>query len=211
MRRLPALLLALLVVTAGCADYLPWLEQSPEPTTNSKANLNPPPGANTQWIFDSERLLSAHESALAEMNYRKEVRIRPNHSTGPKEWTNSTLVAHVGDGRVRLQERGDIHALTGIAAPYQGYLSNDTTMWRVQQHGNDEYHYHSNVSDSMNPLQKNAETGAPIEQIVSSSDFTWNGTTVRNGTTLYRYRASTHTELSDVQSLSATVFVDERG
>ncbi|WP_266078987.1 hypothetical protein [Haladaptatus caseinilyticus] len=208
MRRFPALLLVLLVITSGCADYIPWLERSPKPKADSQANLNPPPGANTEWIFDSERLLSAHESALAGMNYRKEVRIRPNHSTGPTEWSNSTLDAHVGDGRTRLHERGDIRALVGISEPYHGYSANGTAIWRVPQNGDYNYHY---VSAPANPIWENVENDTRMSQILMNSDFVWNGTTVRNGTTLYRYRAASHTELSTAKSLWATVFVDERG
>ncbi|WP_458208275.1 hypothetical protein [Haladaptatus sp. NG-SE-30] len=204
MRRLPALLFAFLVVSAGCADYLPWLEQSPEPETTSQPTPNPPPGANTEWIFDSERLLSAHESILAEMNYRKEVRIRPNHSASPLEWSNSTLVAHVGDGRIRATQRGHI----GRVGSYEGYTTNNTTIWYVPPEKDGRYH---SAYDYMDEIREKVENETRIKRILSSSDFTWNGTTVRNGTRLYRYRASTHTDLSGVKSLSATLFVDERG
>ncbi|WP_227374846.1 hypothetical protein [Haladaptatus halobius] len=167
MRRLPALLFALLVVSAGCADYLSWLEQSPNPKTNPQPTPNPPPGANTEWIFDAERLLSSHESALAETNYRKEVRIGPNHSTGPLEWANSTLVAYVGDGRVRMRGRGDIPALHGVGTPYRSYLTNDTTMLRVLR-DDDEYYY---VADSTHPFWEPIENDTRMERVLTSSDF----------------------------------------
>ncbi|WP_458188889.1 hypothetical protein [Haladaptatus sp. NG-WS-4] len=207
MRRLPVLLFALLVVSAGCADFLPWVEQSPKPGTTSP-NLNPPPGANAEWIFDAERLLSAHESALAETNYRKEVRIRPNHSTGPSEWANSTLVAHVGDGRIRVTQRGETPGYLGRGGAYDGYISGNTTMWYVPGQANGRYHSSFNYMDR---FRENVENETQMERILSNSDFTWNGTTVRNGTRLYRYRATGYTELSDVKSISATVLVDERG
>ncbi|WP_435155608.1 DUF7537 family lipoprotein [Haladaptatus sp. DFWS20] len=209
MRRLPALLLALLIVTSGCADYIPWLEQSPEPKTDSQTNLNPPPGANTQWIFDAERLLSAHESALAGMNYRKEVRIRPNHSVGSKEWANSTLVAHVGEERTRVNQQGDLPDYVGFRGSYEGYVANYTTMMKISRE-KEENRYRSMTNISY-PIREDIENDSQMKRILSSSDFTWDGTTVRNGTRLYRYRASSHTELPDTQSLSATVFVDERG
>jgi len=50
-----------------------------------------------------------------------------------------------------------------------------------------------------------------MQNILSSADFLAKGTTVRNGTRLYRYEASGSTSLKDVDALSATVLVDERG
>ncbi|WP_227353275.1 hypothetical protein [Haladaptatus salinisoli] len=208
MRRLPALLLALLVVSSGCADSLPWVENEPTSERTPQPTPNPPPGADTEWIFDAERLLSAHASVLAGTNYRKEVRIRPNHSTGPLKWSNSTLVAHVGDGRVRMHGRGELVALRGVGSHYRSYLTNRTAMVRVPRNDDDEYHY---VADSTHPFRKPVENDTRMERVLTSSDFVWNGTTVRDGTTLYRYSATGYTELSGVTSLSATAFVDERG
>ncbi len=208
MRRLPALLLVLLVVTSGCSNYLPWSNGTPEPKTDSQANLNPPPGANTDWIFDSARLLSAHESVLSKTNYRKEVRIRPNHSTGPQKWSNTTLVAHAGDGRLLINQRGDTPGFIGTGGSYEGYVTNTTATFHTPSREGTQYR---STTNSRNSVPKYVKNDTQMRQILSNSDFTWKGTVVRNGTKLYRYRASTHTELSDVKSLSATVLVDERG
>ncbi|SIR50981.1 hypothetical protein SAMN05421858_2570 [Haladaptatus litoreus] len=208
MRRLPALLFALLIVTSGCAEYLPWSEQSPEPETDSQADLNPPPGANTQWIFDAERLVSAHESALAGMNYRKEVRIRPNHSVGPSKWANSTLTVHAGEGRLLIDQRGEIPGRFGAGGSYKAFVANNTTTRNTPRQVGTQYVSASNQTGS---LPENVKNNTQMSQILTNSDFTWNGTTTRNGIRLYRYQASTHTELPDVKSLTATVFVDERG
>ncbi|GAA0224864.1 hypothetical protein ACFFQF_09860 [Haladaptatus pallidirubidus] len=207
MRRLPALLLALLVVTSGCAEYIPWLEQSPEPETNAQPVVNPPPGANTDWIFDAERLVSAHDSILAETNYRKEVRIRPNHSLGPREWTNVTLDAHVGEERIRIDQRGRGPSF-GNRGSYTAYLSKNRMIWHVLPREDRPYHSELNTHLS---IRKDIQSNAQVNRILSGSDFMWNGTTVRNGTKLYRYETSSDTELPDTKSLSATVFVDERG
>ncbi len=132
MRRLPSLLLVLLVLSSGCAGFLPWSDSGSTrdaPTTTSTASLSPPPGANGQWIFDAERLISAHESALESENYRVNVRIRPKQDVGSARWMNSTLVAHVGDGRVRIRESGDGVVMNEIGNPYRGYAWNDSEAW----------------------------------------------------------------------------------
>ncbi|WP_049969432.1 hypothetical protein [Haladaptatus cibarius] len=207
MRRLPALLFAFLVVTSGCAEYIPWMQQSPEPETNTQADVNPPPGANTQWIFDAERLLSTHDSILAKTNYRKQVRIRPNHSLGPREWTNLTLDAHVGKERIRIDQRGRGPSF-GEQGSYTAYLSENRSIWHVLPREERPYHSEWNLHLA---VRKDIQSNDQMNRILSSSDFMWNGTTVRNGTKLYRYESSSDTELPDTKSLSATVFVDERG
>jgi hypothetical protein len=211
MRRLPSLLLVLLVLSSGCAGFLPWSDSGSTrdaPTATSAASLSPPPGANGQWIFDAERLLSAHEAVLDGTNYRKKVRIRPNQSTGPPKWANSSLVAHIGGGRLLVDQRGDTPGFIGMGGSYKVYVSNATATYYIPTREETRYRFTTNSS---NTVMENVENNDRMSQILSNSDFTWNETTVRNGTKLYRYRASPHTELPDVKALSATVFVDERG
>jgi hypothetical protein len=205
MRRLPSLLLVLFVLSSGCSGFLPWSDSGSTrdaPTTTLVASPSPPPGANGQWIFDAERLLSAHEAVLDGTNYRKRVRIRPNQSTGPPKWANSTLVAHIGDGRLLVNQQGDIPGFIGMGGSYKVYVSNATATYYIPTREGPQYRTTTNFSK---PVPENVGNNTRMSQILSNSDFTW------NGTKLYRYGASTHTELPDVKSLSATVFVDERG
>ncbi|MFH5799603.1 hypothetical protein [Haladaptatus sp. CMAA 1911] len=211
MRRLPSLLLVLLVLSSGCAGFLPWSDSGSTrdaSTTTSSASLSPPPGANGQWIFDSERLISAHESALESRNYRVTARIRPKQDVGSARWMNSTLVAHVGDGRVRIREAGERVVMNDIGNPYRGYAWNDSEARCLRG----AERCQSRSERTPNLLRQRIGTVAPrMQNILSSADFLAKGTTVRNGTRLYRYEASGSTSLADVETLSATVLVDERG
>ena len=82
MRRLAPVLLILIVLTAGCANFLPW-SHSTIGTSNRRlprGQSSYPPGANGQWIFDAEQLVKAHEAALDGTNYRMHVDVRSNRT-----------------------------------------------------------------------------------------------------------------------------------
>ncbi|WP_264781316.1 hypothetical protein [Haladaptatus sp. T7] len=211
MRRLPALLLVLLVLTSGCSGFLPWSDTGSgggTPTATSTDSLSPPPGANGQWIVDAERLVSAHESALESKPYRVSVRIRPRQDVGSRNWMNSTLTAHVGGGRAGIREAGDGVVVNKMGNPYRGYTWNDSVAWcRLADDT-----CRVNSGESSNFIRQRIGSVAPrMETILSSADFLVNGTTVRNGTKLYRYEASGSSTLEGVETLSATALVDERG
>ncbi|WP_423743819.1 hypothetical protein V5735_12465 (plasmid) [Haladaptatus sp. SPP-AMP-3] len=211
MRRLPALLLALLVLTSGCSGFLPWTDSGSgeeTPTATSTGSLSPPPGANGEWIVDAERLVSAHESALESEPYRMTVRIRPRQDVGSRNWMNSTLTAHVGGGRAGIRETGEGVVVNKMGNPYRGYTWNDSVAWcRL---ADDTCRVNSGW-DSNFIRQRIGSVAPRMKTILSSADFLANGTTVRNGTKLYRYEASGSSTLEGVETLSATALVDERG
>lgn len=102
----------------------------------------------------------------------------------PPEWANSTLADVRDEGRVQMRERGDLLALFDVGGHYRGYLTNNIAMLRVLRDDDDEYYY---IADSTNLFWEDAENDTWMKRILMDSDFVWKGTTVRNGTTLYRY------------------------
>ncbi len=85
------------------------------------------------------------------------------------------------------------------------YYSNDTVAQCIagQQCGY--------MTGNFPKYRENRVTTYHIHSILTSSDFVANGTTVRNGTTLYRYETNGSTSLSNASTLSATVLVDKGG
>ncbi len=208
MRRLPTLLLVLLVLTAGCANFLPWSHsKSNQQRTTSNHPASYPPGANGQWIFDAEQLIKAHESVLDGSNYRMHVRIRPDQETAPMEWQNTTTTVHVGGGRTLIRGSGGSFGSQELTESYRSYSTDDMT---VQcRRGAEKCRYLSAMSTQGQQITK--RTTSRMKSLIASSDFVAKGTTSRNGTTLYRYEANGSTTLSDADKLSATVLVDENG
>lgn len=208
MRRLAPVLLVLLVLTAGCANFLPWSHsESAHPQTTSNHPSSYPPGANGQWIFDAGQLVKAHEKKLNASNYRMHVRIRPNRSTAPAKWGNTTITEHVGGGHTLIQGEGGWVGTQLIGQPYRSYFTRNTTASCPP--GPEQCSY---VSGAPSIPQRISNGITPqIKSILSGSDFVASGTTVRNGTTLYRYEANGSTTLPDVSALSATVLIDEDG
>ena len=103
MRRHAALLLALLVLGAGCSNILPWSDPEPLPPTENAVEY--PPGTNAEWISRPDRLLTARRAELDRSAYGLTTG-STDRSTGPEEWANSTLVIQHGTERTRIHETG---------------------------------------------------------------------------------------------------------
>ncbi|MCO8242857.1 hypothetical protein [Haladaptatus sp. AB643] len=208
MRRLAPVLLALLVLMAGCANFLPWSDSQSDPqqtTANHPASY--PPGANGQWIFDAEQLVATHKAALSGANYRMHARVRPNQQTASVKWQNTTTTVHIGSGRTLVQGSGGSFGPRELTESYRSYSTDNMT---VQcRRGAEKCRYLSTRSTQGQQITK--RTTSRMESLIASSDFVANGTTARNGTTLYRYEANGSTTFSGADRLSATVLVDEDG
>ncbi len=208
MRRYRALLVILLVLSAGCADFLPW-SQSHSPPQPQENTIEYPPGVNSDWIVASDQLLRAHRTALNQTAYQLEARLRSNHGVATPRWANSTLTVHQGNHRMKIQETGDTTAFNGSSSPYVGYVWNGTAVRRESNPIGPKYSY-TQLRSSVSEANRRVVT-EQIETILSSGDFLANGTQSQNGTTLYQYNTTGKSSQSSIQSINATVLIDQSG
>lgn len=209
MRRPTVFLVVFLVLTAGCANFLPW-SQSHSSSQTQENTLEYPPGVNSEWIVASDQLLRAHEKALNQTAYQLEARLRSNHGANIPGWANSTLTVHQGNHRTKVQETGDVAAFNGSNSPYIGYVWNGKEIRRESDPVGPKYSYTHSARPSVAETNRRVVT-EQIETILSGGDFLANGTQSQNGTTLYQYKTTGKSSQSGIQSMNATVLIDQSG
>ncbi|RBI63659.1 hypothetical protein DMJ13_03780 [halophilic archaeon] len=212
MRARLAVALAFLVVTAGCTGLLPSAESGAAGTAPDAL----PPGVSDGGISDVDRLVDAHRTTLNGTNYRIRARTTTNGSV--ENWDDNDFTAHIGDGRAVLtSELGKLDAAT--PEQFGGlYATEASTVYRLADAGGTAYRYQFMPNRPSGPsvpptvLENELdERRTAMSWILSSANFSVNGTVTRNGTEYVRLDADEWTQRSNVSEFSATTLITTDG
>ncbi|MWG35471.1 DUF7537 family lipoprotein [Halomarina oriensis] len=231
-RALPALVVALLLVTAGCSlpgggeqspTTAPGESPSPVPTDGSPTGTAGDvavPGVEDGRLVDAEALATAHAEALTASSF--ETRRVQNASVVVPTGPNSSQVARTAIVQQVVAGEG--------GSPYRYQQTDSATGFRLQAWGNDSVRVFRALQGDEVVRPPSVGESEPVSSLVSqrslrayleSGNFTVQETTTRNGTTLVTLTADelaveNDSDLfvrgsSDYEEYDATVVVSESG